>query len=218
MMVPAMKNFSLALALTLAVLPVAALAQDATPQPAPPARPVLSPAQRQAMQKTIQEIRTKEVDLHRQYRAQVLNALTPEHRAAVAQAIGDMAISETPDAAATAKRIDGILTPDERQKVLAAQSQFVQQSRAAMQQMHDQMQAVMPQHPAGWTHPGTSNGHPGMPPEPARVAGRWQMPSDAGSILLAVLSHGGAMGMMHFGSPTSAARPLPPPEGAPPRR
>ncbi len=81
-------------------------------------------------------------------RAQILSALTPVHLRAVGATVGELAIAANPDPAAAAKRIDMILSPGERQRVLATLSSFLQQSR----QLHDQMRTELSSElPAG--HP-----------------------------------------------------------------
>jgi hypothetical protein len=125
------KSF-LALALALSVIPVAARADDAAP-------PQLTPAQRQAMQQTFERFATQEKQLHQQMRAQILTAMTPVQRRAVAATIGDLAIEPNPDPVAAAKRLDAILSPGERQRIIAAHSTFQSQSR----QLHDQMRTEL---------------------------------------------------------------------------
>jgi hypothetical protein len=103
-----MKQLWLALAAGLLALPAAALADGDAPAVST-ATPPLTAAQRQAISKTMQTFRDKEGQMHQQLRSQILGALSPEHRTAVAGAIGEMVIAENPDPAATAKQIDGVL-------------------------------------------------------------------------------------------------------------
>ncbi len=86
----------LALVLALSILPVAAIAQSAPSSDAPPA---MTDQQRQAMFTEFKAIHTQAEALHKQYRAQVLNSLTPIHRQTVANLIGQLAISANPDKA-----------------------------------------------------------------------------------------------------------------------
>src|SRR5579864_7251626 len=124
-----MKQLALALAVGLLALPLAALADDNPPPASTTTTPAaaLTPAQRQAISKTVQTFRDKERQMHQQLRAQILGALSPEHRTAVAGAIGEMVIAENPDPAATAKQIDGLLSSSEQQAILSAHTSFVNQ-------------------------------------------------------------------------------------------
>lgn len=218
-----MKKLWLALAFALVALPVAASADDSSAPPAPPAppaagaagvpgRPAMTPAQRQAMFKAFNDFRTKETVLHKQLRTQIIGALSPAHRSAVAQAIGEMAVSASPDEDATAKRIDAILSSSERQAILSANTSFYDQSRALMQQMRSQVASVMPSPPAGAPHRFV-----------AAVKGVNRMTTDPGTLVLSVLSRPDPMHVMFHGfgmrgapgGPPDAAAP-PPGDGAPP--
>jgi hypothetical protein len=199
-----MKNLCLALALALFAVPASAVAQDAPPAaaaPALPPRPQLSPAQRQAMFKTMSEFRGKEMQLHQQLRSQMLGALSPEHRTAVANIIGQMAISASPDPGGAAKQIDALLTPAEKQSITTAHGQFVDQSRTLMQQMMSQMKSTMPSPP------------PGAPQHAMMAAQRWQKHNeivDPGTILLTTLNGGGMRMMMAHGFGAPGGPPPPP--------
>jgi hypothetical protein len=188
-----MNRTFLALALALSVIPVAALADDND------ARPQLTPAQRQAMQQTFQRFAMQEEQLHQQMRFQILSAISPIHRRSVGATIGDLAIAPNPDLAAAAKRLDALLSPGERQRVLAANTAFFTQSRQLHDQMRSELRSEMPaaDHAPSTKHDNDNEtGH---------------MQPDAGTVLLGVLSphphmmgdhdHGGMM--MHM-------------EGAPP--
>src|SRR5579863_6973373 len=172
----------LALALALSVIPIAAAADDDN------ASPQISPAQRQAIHQTFERFAGQEEQLHLQMRAQILNALSPVHRRAVGATIGDLAIEANPDPASAAKRLDMILSPGERQRVLAAHSSFYQESR----QLHDQMRSELRSEIPTDTHPPSANHD--------RDNQTGHMQPDAGMVLLAVLSpHGHMMGMHDHG-------------------
>jgi len=182
----------LALMLALSAIPVAALAQDSN-QPASP-----TTDQHQQMRQTFARFAQQEEQLHQQMRWQILSALTPVHRRAVGATIGDLAIAQNPDPAAAAKRLDAMLSPGERQRIVAAHSSFATQSRQLHDQMRTEMQSEMP------------SGHPDFMKHPhgAMMANR-QL--DAGTLLLVALSPRPMMGMgMH-------AWPMMHPEGAPPQ-
>jgi hypothetical protein len=171
----------LALTLALLALPVAALADpnDSAAAPSP-----LTPAQRQAISSQIQAARQKEMQMHQQLRSQILDTLTPDHRTAVANAIGAMVISASPDPAATAKQIDALLSPAEQQKIVSAHNAFVSQSQALMKQVHDQIAQGRPN--SQWHGSETPHAMPAMPGA-----------NDAGTVVLMVLAHHGPMmGMM----------------------
>ncbi len=183
----------LSLALALSVLPISALADD-NANATPP-----TPTQRQAMYQTFQRFAGQERQLHDQMRSQVLASLTPIHRRAVAAEIGNLAIEPSPDPEAAAKRIDTILSPNERQRILEAHATFQSQSR----QLHDQMRTELQNELPAGSHPPFMGGHSDMTrPAPRQL--------DAGTLLLASLSPHPLMGMgfhamgplmMHMGAP-----------------
>jgi hypothetical protein len=182
-----------ALAFALSLIPAGAFAQDASTAPAP------TDAQRQQMRQTMQSFIQQEEQLHQQMRSQILSMLTPVHRRAIAAEIGELAISANPDPEATAKRIDSILSPGERSRVVAAHQAFVTQSR----QLHDQMKAQLEQMmPAD---------HPGMGDHPKMGETMQRQMNDAGWIVLHALPphEDGMMGHMMGGDHS---------EGAPPPR
>ncbi len=185
-----MNRSLIALALAVSLVPAAALAQDAPPQPP-------TDQQRQAMHQTFERYAQQEEQLHQQLRYQVLSALSPVHRRAVAATIGELAIEENPDIQGAAKRLDMMLSPAERQRILAAHSAFREQSRQLHQQMRTEMQNEMPA------------GHPPMTGKPN---GSMQHPQpDAGTILLMALTPHPMMGMGWHGPQMTHM------EGAPPQ-
>jgi hypothetical protein len=180
----------LGLALALSLFPITALADDENG----PAN--LSPAQRQAMHQTFQRFMSQEEQLHQQMRLQALNSLTPVHRRAVAAAIGDLAIAANPDPMTTARRIDAMLSPGERQRVISAHNSFRTQSMQLHDQMRNELRSEMPadmqSHFAN---------HDNESKEKQEAMSRMQ--NDAGAILLHILSPHGMMGdhggmMMHM--------------------
>ncbi len=178
----------LALALALSVIPIAAAADDDN------APPQLTPAQRQAVHQTFERFASQEEQLHMQMRGQILSSLTPVHLRAVGATIGDLAIAANPDPAAAAKRIDTIISPGERQRVLATLASFFQQSR----QLHDQMRNELNSELPAEAHPPSTDRD--------KEHQMTNMRLDAGTVLLAALSphshmmrmgeHGGFM--MHM--------------------
>jgi hypothetical protein len=158
---------SLALAGTVA-MPLAASAQQAPPSPP-------TQAQRQQMHANFEKMR----QLHEQFRAKVLGALTPAHRQLLAQVAGNLAVSTKPDYRGAAKQLDAALTPAERNAIMSA-----------AQQMRSQMKSIV----AGMPKPQWM-GHNGGPPPP-HMAEHHQ--ATAGGILLGVAGNRGMM-MMHMG-------------------
>jgi hypothetical protein len=171
----------MALALSLSVLPVAALAQDAN-APAPP-----TDAQRQSMHQTFEEFRQQADQLHQQMRSQILASMSSLHLREIGATIGQLAISPNPDMQTAARQIDRILSPGERQRILALRTSFSSQMRQLHEQMRSQIQSEMP---AGMNHPMMD--HPKNGP-------MHSMMSDAGSVLLMALSPHSMMDMMGHG-------------------
>jgi len=156
-----------ALALAFSVLPIRALAQDTSAPPQP------TPEQRQAMHQTFEQFGQQEEQLHQQMRYRILSALSSVHQRAVAATIGELAIAPNPDIEGAAKRLDMILSPGERQQVLAAHDAFRTQSMQLHEQMKQQLQSEMPADHPDWMSHGPPNG---------------AMPLDAGTILLMTLT------------------------------
>jgi hypothetical protein len=173
-----MKRRLFALTLGLGVLPVVALAQDTN------AAPSLTPEQRQAVHQTFERFAKQEEQLHQQMRSEILSALSPVHRRAVAATIGELAIAQNPDPQTAAKRLDAMLSPGERQRILAAHSSFRAQSRQLHEQMRSELQSEMPAGQAQWMNHGPQNG--AMPQHPQL---------DAGTLLLIALAPHPMLGM-----------------------
>jgi hypothetical protein len=177
-----MNRTLLALALALSVLPVAALAQDAN-APAPS-----TDAQRQQMHQTMERFMQQAEQLHQQMRVQMLSAVSPAHLRAIGATMGELAIAPNPDMQAAAKRIDMILSPGERQRILAMHSSL----RDQMRQLHDQMRTEM------------QNEMPNLPPmmdDHKNGMMMQHMLSDAGSVMLMALSPHPMMDMMPHAGP-----------------
>lgn len=211
-----MKRLWLALALALITFPAAAVADGSPSTAAVPAGPPgMTTAQRQAMFKTLQTFWGKEKQLHQQLRSAILGALSPAHRTAVASAIGELAISTTPDRAAAAKQIDAVLSPSETQSILTAHTSFATQSRKLHEAMRAEMRSEMPARPPG-SAPGPMDGsmgsHDGMGAHDHMSVAN----ADAGTVLLMILTHPEPMGMgmgmamgHHFGMTPDGPPPQP---------
>jgi hypothetical protein len=117
-----------ALALAFALVPVLASAQQ-SPSGAPPT----PSAEMRSLMKQAREAGER-------FRTQVLNAISPEHRAAIAGIIGQLAVAASPDPRAAAAQIDRTLSPSEKQQIMASLSSLENQMKALHQQMMSQMQ------------------------------------------------------------------------------
>lgn len=182
-----MKNVVVALSLALTLLPVSALAQTT-----PTSVRSITPAQRQAMYQQFQQFHEREKQLHEQFRAQILGALSGDQRNQVANVIGQLAISNNPDPTAAAAQLDSILSQGQKQQILNAGNTFHAQSKALHEQMLRQMRNSMP---GGALQMG---GHPGME---GMQKMHQQMQPDAGMILLHVLNGFGGEHHMMGGPP-----------------
>jgi len=169
-----MKTLLATLGLAALLSPALALADDAPP------------AQWQAHMAQFQQFHQKMEQLHVQARSQMLAALTPAHREALANIIGHQAIAQNPDPEAAARQINALLSPGEAQSVLRIHDATRAQAESLMQSMRSQMQHSMP---------------PGAPDHPKMM--EHSMPHDAGHILLMLAGHGEhehGMMMVHPGA------------------
>lgn len=182
-----MKNVVVALSLALTLLPVSALAQTS-----PTAVRSITPAQRQAMYQQFQQFHQREEQLHQQFRAQILGALSADQRNQAANLIGQLAVSSSPDPRAAAAQLDSILSQGQKQQILNAGNTFHAQSKALHEQMMRQMRNSMP------GGAGPMGGHPGMEGMQKMHS---QMQPDAGMILLHVLNGFGGEHHMMGGPP-----------------
>ncbi len=81
------------------------------------------------------------------FRQDMLGALTPAHRALLAQIVGELAVAPVPDATTAAQRLDAALSPAEAQTVLRVQQA---QEAAALRQMQQmQAESIAVELPAG---------------------------------------------------------------------
>ncbi len=112
----------------LLVAPVAAFAQVPPGSPAPQTGAAMD------------EFRTQVDDARKQMRASVIGALTPAHRTAIANIIGSLALSPTPDVQAAETSIDALLGDAEKSAIVASANA----ERSAMQQLRGQDHAGQP--------------------------------------------------------------------------
>ena len=90
-------------------------------------------ADRTQMRQDMQQMRK----MHDQFRAQVLGALSPEHRQLLASIAGNLAVADHPDYRAAAQQLDAALSPSEKSAIFDASKQ-----------MRDQMKAMRASMPA----------------------------------------------------------------------
>ena len=128
-----MKLFAAVLSVSMLLVPTASFAQQQPPPmlPPPPGNDLSSPMwqMHQQMEK-----------IHQSERTQVLAALTPAHRALVANLVGELAVAQNPDSKAAAAKLDAALSTNEKDAV-----QSIHES--TMKQMHEAMQKMMTQQP-----------------------------------------------------------------------
>jgi hypothetical protein len=122
---------SIVLSLALALAPVAALAQSGPP-PGPP--PTDGSAPTTAQMTAMRQVHAQAAAAHAQTRSQLLAALTPAHRATVANVAGALLVSANPDPRAAAASLDAVLSPAEKQSVLTITTAERRRMQALMQQ------------------------------------------------------------------------------------
>lgn len=128
-----MKAFT-TLGLILALSPAAAIAQTASPDAVPPPHPSFA---------QMEQVHAQMQQLHQQARAQMLAALSPAHRALLANVVGQLAISPNPDRAAAARAIDAALTQTEGRSVLSIATAERTQSHSLMESARQQFEASL---------------------------------------------------------------------------
>jgi Spy/CpxP family protein refolding chaperone len=103
----------------------------------------LTSNQQQACQQVMTQTHQQMEQLHAQARAKVLAALTPAHRALLAQIVGSLAIAPNPDPDAAAKQLNAALSPGEAQAVVSTHTAAMQQMHAIMTAAHQRFQAIL---------------------------------------------------------------------------
>jgi hypothetical protein len=121
-----MKKIAL-LSLSLLMAPAMASAQSA--ETGPPTAETGPPAPSAAMIRMHEQLE----QAHLQVRSQILGALTAAHRTLLANVVGGLAISPSPNIEAAAKELDAALSPQESRAILDAEASLHAQMRAAMQ-------------------------------------------------------------------------------------
>jgi len=134
----------LIVSLALAVAPATVFAQTTTTTtttaaPALDRRPPLTAAQRSAMQ----QLRAEFQQSRMQTRARLLAALTPAHRTAVANVVGQLALTTNPNPKAAAQALDAILAPAEKTSIVNIAAAERSNTQALMQQQRSIFEASM---------------------------------------------------------------------------
>jgi hypothetical protein len=129
--------------LTMAFLlaPVAGFAQDAPPAGPPP--PMAAGAPNPQRFAEMRQDREQMEQLHKQARAQMLAAISPAHRALLANIIGQLAIAPNPDPRAAALQLDAALSGGEKQSILNVEAQMHAQMKTMMEAARARMESSM---------------------------------------------------------------------------
>jgi hypothetical protein len=91
----------------------------------------------------MEQMRAQMEQIHARTRQQMLASLTPAHRAAVANIIGQLAIAPNPNRQAAAAAIDALLSPGERNSVLSVETAAHTQARSLMEASRAQFEASL---------------------------------------------------------------------------
>jgi hypothetical protein len=138
----AMKRIAL-VALAFVLAPVIGAAQQDAPPPGPPpdGAPMAAPNPQRIA--AMRQVREQMMQLRTQTRTQMLAALTPQHRTAIANLLGEAAVSPNPDPRVVAQRIDALLTRSEAQSVVNLAASERVNARAMMESARAQYVASL---------------------------------------------------------------------------
>ncbi len=150
-----------------------AVAQNAPPQPTP------------AMRQQMKQMHRQMLQIHRTERTQMLEALTPAHRALLASIAGQLATATQPNLRSAAQQLDAALSPTESQAILGA-------AKNAHVKMHDEWLAARKQFMAAHPKMHAMKMHAMRRPNAEH---RPHPKPDAGRLLLRVTAPGGGMMM-----------------------
>ncbi|HMD02429.1 MAG TPA: hypothetical protein VKG44_05630 [Candidatus Baltobacteraceae bacterium] len=126
-----MRRLIAILSLGFLLAPALASADDSANAPSP------------QMRATMQQAHAQMTQLHQQYRTQMLASLTPAHRAALANIIGQLAVAPNPNPAAAAREIDALLSQSEGQAILRNHQAYRAQAQTLMTQVRAQIESSM---------------------------------------------------------------------------
>jgi hypothetical protein len=132
-----MRRLLLVLFASAIIVPVGALADPTVNQPPPP--------QMDAGFQYMQQAHAQVQQLQAKARLTALNALSPAHRALLAEVAGQLAIAPNPDVNAAARTIDSALTQTEGRNIASISSSLQTQSQQVMEAARQQMMAANPQ-------------------------------------------------------------------------
>ncbi len=126
-----------------ATVSLPALAQEA-PTPGDMPRPGDATMARPSTQQmeAMRALHTQMRQIHEQSRLTALGALTPAHRVALANIIGQLAIAPNPNRRAAEMQIDALLSPNEKNAVLSAEANERTGARSLMESARAQMEAA----------------------------------------------------------------------------
>ena len=143
------------LAVAISLVPLGATAGE-PPAPVPPPPPMLfghdimfghnlnlTQSQQQQFQQIMQQTGQQMEQLHAQARAKVLGALSPAHRALLAQVVGSLAVSLNPDPQGAVRQLNAALSAGEAQAVISAHNAAIAQMHQLMENTHQRFQAVL---------------------------------------------------------------------------
>jgi len=139
----------------------------------------------------MQQLRAQFEQARLQTRARLLAALSPAHRTAVANIVGQLVLTANPNPRAAAQALDAVLAPAEKQSVVSIAEAERTSAKALMQQQRAVFESTMTaeQRAAMATREANRQAYMQSHPRPAHVA-------DPGSIVLRTLGSFGD-GDMH---------------------
>jgi len=142
-----MKRYGVGFAAIAMLVSLPALADGVTPQPSPvtPMNSMPDVPSFGEMSMLFRQFEPEGRRVRQQLRVDLLSALTPLHRAAVGEFIGESALSEEPDANALARKIDAVLSSAEKRDVVAAFYRFLAAQEAIGEKLNAAMAQQFPQ-------------------------------------------------------------------------
>jgi hypothetical protein len=124
-----MKSMVLLFALTVA--PIATLGDAPAPSLSPSPVPIMqNMSSQEQMFKFFQRRAAQAREVLHKFRVAMLDALTPDHRAAIGAAIGAYALAASPNKSALIESINDILTQAERDRIAAAMTAYLAEQEA----------------------------------------------------------------------------------------
>ncbi|HXW75869.1 MAG TPA: Spy/CpxP family protein refolding chaperone [Candidatus Eremiobacteraceae bacterium] len=159
----------------------------------------LTSQQQQAMGQIMDQSRQQMEQLQSQGRLRILGALTPAHRALLAQIVGSLATAPNPDESAAIHQLDASLSPGEAQNIVSLHESLMQQMHGLMESSHNAMLNVLTDQQKSQLESSNSGGNrmwygpggppPGPPGAQIQGGGPMRQPLTAGAILLHLSTH-----------------------------